>query len=102
MADNREISKKEKQIIKDIMSRSNYGEEKASKIAKEMIDFGYTIHEQDYFKLKNAIKITINKDVCETLLKNTKTFDGYNQIIRQLGCFDELTQEEYELLKEIF
>lgn len=56
MGDKREITKLEKQIINDIMSRSNYNQEKATEIAKAMIDFGYTIHEQDYYRLKKENK----------------------------------------------
>lgn len=52
-------------------------------------------------KLKEVIKIIITKGVNELFLKNTKTSDDYNKIIKQLEYFDELTQEEYELLKEV-
>lgn len=52
-------------------------------------------------KLKNSIKIIINKGVNELFLKNTKIFTEYNKIVKHLEYFNELTQEEYELLKEV-
>lgn len=53
-------------------------------------------------KLKEAIKIIINKGVNKLILKNTKIFAEYNTIIKHLEYFDELTQKEYKLLKEVF
>lgn len=57
--------------------------------------------ENENIKLKEVIKSIITKGVNELILKNTKTSDNYNKIIKQLEYFDELTQEEYELLKEV-
>ena len=56
---------------------------------------------KENIKLKEVIKIIITKGVNKLFLKNTKTSDDYNKIIKQLEYFDELTQEEYELLKEV-
>lgn len=52
-------------------------------------------------KLEKAIKIIVNKGIHVLFLKHTKTFDHYNKIVRHQEYYDELTQEEYELLKEV-
>lgn len=51
-------------------------------------------------KLKKVIDILKNKGVQESFLKNTKNVNEYNKAIKHLNYFDELTQEEYDLLKE--
>lgn len=102
MADKREISKEEKQIIKDIMSRSNYDEEEASKIAKEMVDFGYTIHEQDYYKLEKIIWIL--KDHLGLYLVHQKIDDieFYSVMSKILGmCLLNTNKNTYELFEEV-
>lgn len=105
MADKREITKVEKQIIKDIMSRSNYDEEEASKIAKEMIDFGYTIHEQDYFKLKEALKFLCEELEIKLCYTNWMSLDeeyylDYRSDI-DLKTLHKITKEKYNLLGEV-
>lgn len=124
MGDKREITKLEKQIINDIMSRSNYNQEKATEIAKAMIDFGYTIHEQDYYRLKKenkelrkAIKqwnisggnllkentklkkvIEILKDYFEIWL-NYEEEENYGGF--EISGYLQINKQEYELLKEV-
>ena len=98
----REITKKEKLIVKDIMSRSNYEEERATEIAKAMVDFGYTIHEQEYFKLKKVIEIL--KDRLGLYLEYAKLEETefYSIMSKVLGmCLFNTTKEEYDLLKEV-
>lgn len=97
----REITQKEKNIIKDIMTRSNYSEERAKELAKEMVEFGYTIHEQYYLKLKKAI----------TILKDKFKFELGVSVVKEKYCYSleflfnnqyfSITKEEYELLKEM-
>ena len=55
---------------------------------------------EENIKLKKVIEILKNKGVQESFLKNTKNVNEYNKAIKHLNYFDELTQEEYELLKE--
>lgn len=114
----REITKKEKLIVKDIMSRSNYEEERATEIAKAMVDFGYTIHEQEYFKLKKVIEILKEEPI---ILKTTFECWEYDEEqnlyyydTEEYGydCdFEEwnwikvqhtYSKEKFELLKEVF
>ena len=99
----REITKLEKQIVNDIVSRSNYNQEKATEIVRPMIDFGYTIHEQDFYKLKKVIEILKDKNVDIYKLLNSKSFVEYNKFCWYIDGFggDELTEEEYDLLKEV-
>lgn len=51
-------------------------------------------------KLKKVIEIIKSKGVQESFLKNTKNVNEYNKAIKHLNYFDELEQEEYDLLKE--
>lgn len=53
-----------------------------------------------YNKLEKALDILISKKVDVNHLKRTKDFNGYNRI-RQFYNADYLTEEEYELLKEV-
>lgn len=53
-------------------------------------------------KRKKVIDILKVKGVQESFLKNTKNVNEYNKAIKHLNYFDELIQEEYELLKEYF
>ena len=53
-------------------------------------------------KLKKIIKILITKSVNKLILSASKDVNHYNQLINILLYFDELTQEEYDLLKEVF
>lgn len=114
----REIPEKEKLIIKDIMLRSNYEEERATEIAKTMVDFGYTIHEQEYFKLKKVIEILKKEPI---ILKTTFECWEYDEE-RNLYYYDTeeydydsdfeewdwikvqhtYSKEKFELLKEVF
>ena len=68
--------------------------------------------EQGYRKLKTALEIIINKEVNMSLVHHTTNAQHYNEIVAkhelylQAGEFDKLrfrllTQEEYELLKEV-
>lgn len=98
----RKITKVEKIIANDILSRSNYSQEEANNFAKIIVDFGYTIHEQDFYKFKNAIKILktkkVNITLFTTLLWNGADVNDYN-LYQQKRYY--LTKQEYELLKEV-
>ena len=86
----KELNKQEQRIVNDIMQRSNLNLENATTIARTMIEWGYTIHEQDYNRLKIALDIL--KEVVS--LNCDKTLETERQFLR-------LTQEEYELLEEV-
>ena len=66
------------------------------KIHKETIKMQHSQIE----KLEKVIAILKSKGVQEDFLKHTKNVNDYNKAIKHLNYFDELTQEEYELLKE--
>lgn len=95
----KELNKQEQIIVNDIMQRSNLNLEDATTIARTMIEWGYTIHEQDYNRLKIALDILKNKIVNIPKLLTT-TLIVYNNLALLLG-YDKLTQEEYELLKNV-
>ena len=78
MNNNREITKIEQDIANDILLRSNYNREEANKLAKNIVDFGYTVHEQDYLKLKKVI-----------------------EILKRQNKGQAISQEEDDLLKEV-
>ena len=86
----KELNKQEQRIVNDIMQRSNLNLEDATTIARTMIEWGYTIHEQDYNRLKIALEIL--KEVVS--LNCDKTLETERQFLR-------LSKEEYELLKEV-
>lgn len=85
------LTKVEKSIVSDILARSNYSMEEAEKIAKKCSDFGYTIHEQDYIKLKQAIII----------LKNYVAISSIGELY-SFGASYRLTERDYRLVKEVF
>ena len=58
--------------------------------------------EDEIKKLKQAIDILKNKNVNIKLLRISKSVDSYNCFISGLNFCNNLTQEEYELLKEVF
>lgn len=86
--------KKENQVLREKVNHF--------KNVKNRTRRNYKFVEKENTKLKKAIKIIINKGVNELLLKSTKIFAEYNKIVKHLEYFDELTQEEYELVKEVF
>lgn len=97
----REITKVEKNIANDILSRSNYSQEEANNFAKIIVDFGYTIHEQDFYKLKNAIEIL--KDTIILPMENDIARVDINGNNHYLLSFIKrlINEQEYELLKEV-
>lgn len=105
MGDKREITKLEKQIINDIMSRSNYNQEKATEIAKAMIDFGYTIHEQDYYRLKKENK-ELRKAIKQwnisggNLLKENTKLKKAIEILEEEPAILKIPFEDWEYDKE--
>ena len=54
-----------------------------------------------YAKLKQAIDILKDKRIQKRFLEESKNVDEYNKWISNLMNIRELTQEEYELLKEV-
>ena len=86
----KELNKQEQRIVNDIMQRSNLNLEDATSIARTMIEWGYTIHEQDYNRLKIALDIL--KEVVS--LNCDKTLETERQFLR-------LSKGDYELLKEV-
>lgn len=98
--DCREITKVEKEITKDIMNRTNLTEKEAQEIAWQCERYGYTIHQQKYFKLKKAIEILKDKDINKVYFEMTTDHITYNSFL-DYGNNNKLTQEEYKLLKEV-
>lgn len=94
----KELNKQEQRIVNDIMQRSNLNLEDATTIARTMIEWGYTIHEQDYNRLKIALDILKEKQVVIGILLYTKDVFAYND---EMFNKYKLTQEEYKLLKDI-
>lgn len=107
---NREITKIEQDIANDILLRSNYNQEEANKLAKDIVDFGYIVHEQEYLKLKKVIEFI--KENFEIELHYDEEYDEYTICFMEYDeCLEEIaitgvtkyvTKEEYELLKEMF
>lgn len=58
--------------------------------------------EEENAKLKQAIKILKNKNVNIKLLRISKSVDSYNCFVSGINFYKNLTQEEFELLKEVF
>ena len=57
--------------------------------------------EEENAKLKQAIEILQVKRIQKRFLEESKNVDEYNKWISNLMNIRELTQEEYELLKEV-
>ena len=59
-----------------------------------------TIEEKE--KLEKVIEILKNKKVSIELLSKTKWVNQYNRVRHLFNYVNELTEEEYKLLKEVF
>ena len=101
MSNKREITKKEKEIANDIMQRSNLTYEEALKIATQCKEWGYTIHEQDYYKQKQKLH------TIKLALKNTRIGfykfgdDTYYALQLPNGVFIHISKEQYDFLKGV-
>ena len=71
-------------------------------VACEEIEFENVRLEKENKKLKQVIEILINKEIQMRFLRENKNVDDYNNWIFNLMNYSNLTQEEFELLKEVF
>lgn len=100
----KELNKQEQRIVNDIMQRSNLNLEDATTIARTIIEWGYTIHEQDYNRLKIALDILKNGFeviLCENDFPISEIKYSIGFKFNNDGVWIHISQEEFELLKNV-
>ena len=98
------------QVLKQALERLNQLEEEnqdlKNQLDNEQLAFDKLFESNQklselYAKLKQVIDILQVKRIQKRFLEESKNVDEYNKWISNLMNIRELTQEEYELLKEI-
>lgn len=88
---------KENEILKKAIENSN----KAYDVLMQNSNIQFLNQNQENTKLKKALNILKNKEVSLETFKISADLDTYHEILKDNPFYDKLTQEEFELLKEM-